>query len=568
MKFSNRSNVKFYISLGMGALLGAAVPTFASAPSVIFRTVAPFDLLVQTGQTLIIDTSSAMLTDTHGQTIQFLNGNIFLNSLTVQSGGKILGQGPNALRFFVTGDVNIQGVVSVDGSDAPDVAMLLTAGAFIQKGAKGQCGGGDGGDGNPTTAQSSVKGGDGLGAAALPIAGGRGGESSLLPFTSGGTLCQEVEDMHPAGGGGGSFTTIGERGNNGCDVTYSVGGCSVPKGVSAVNPSVAPQGGDPGAATFVNSDLLDDFLGVATGDVTKITALSFSPALMSVITTNSPIFGAADVGRFVGLYISSGSWEDAAPGCNSLINQADLIQCPRSHYLLRKITGVNANNQIEVFPALPVAVPAADKFVVKYTYGGSPMLGELSTRVGGQGGGGGGNQVHNTTFPNPNYTFQDRSGAGGGGGGGIVEIYAGGIINLTNGQITANGGDGAGGENTIGTDRAAGGSGGGSGGMIRIQSANSINATGSKILARGGGRGVGAFSAFKDPTPTTSPQGIGHGGRGGKGIVQLHAPDDGLGNAKITVVTTQLTPVNFDPSPIIGTPEFSDDPARQRQLWF
>ncbi|MBI3818230.1 MAG: hypothetical protein HY286_06025 [Planctomycetes bacterium] len=555
----------FGISAGVAAGLAAPGRAAFSLPTLVNAT--PFDVVVHTGQTLIIDTSSATVTDAHGQTITFTNGNIFVNSLLVETGGTIIGQGPNALRFFVTDTATVHGAIRVDGTDAHDVAMLLTASQIVQFGAPGECGGGDGGDGNPDITKSNAKGGDADGATGTGLAGGLGGESALLALTTGGQPCYEPEDCHPAGGGGGTFGTVGESGRKGTDTNYNFGSCSVPQGVSAVNPNTAPKGGSPGMNIFTNTNIADDFLGTAVYDTAGIT--SIATAGVSTITTDLGIFSAADVGRFVGCYIAAPStWEDLTNGCVQNNLAGDPVVCPRSHLLVRKIVAVHAGNQIDVQPAFPASLPTASKTIVKYSAGGVPTIGELAARAGGQGGGAGGNAIYNLTFPNPNYAFQDRVGAGGGGGAGILEIYASGAIDLTNGTISAIGGDGAAGENTINTDRVGGGSGGGSGGLVRIQSNTSVDMTNSKILARGGARGPGSYAVISDPVAPSNALGIGHGGRGGKGIVQIHAPSDDLGNLMITASITQLTPANFDPAPIFATPEFSSNPARQREMWF
>ncbi|MEL6431844.1 MAG: hypothetical protein AAFR54_21940, partial [Planctomycetota bacterium] len=104
---------------------------------------------------------------------------------------------------------------------------------------------------------------------------------------------------------------------------------------------------------------------------------------------------------------------------------------------------------------------------------GSTVRGELSTVWAGAGGGGGGDASIASVWPMTPFSISgDEKGAGGGGGAGGVEILAlGDIVLETTGSITADGGTGSGGENTIFFDRVGGGSGGGSGGHIVLASA-------------------------------------------------------------------------------------------------
>jgi hypothetical protein len=280
----------------------------------------------------------------------------------------------------------------------------------------------------------------------------------------------------------------------------------------------------------------------------------------------TPIFAPSDVGRFVGVYRTNGSFEDSTLGCLTGQAQANPITCPRSRYLVRRVVAVAPIGVASIAPPLPGSVLASD--LVTIFRPDAFVAGELPSRRGGQGGGAGGNAVNSLTFPNPGYANSDRSGAGGGAGGGLLEIYCWGPIDLTNGVLTANGGNGAGGENTIGLDRLGGGSGGGSGGMIRVQSNEVVNLTNASLLARGGSRGPGAFEFVTDPIPPSVPTGMGHGGRGGKGIVQVHAPLGDDGNAKIVFSPGEPLSMKFDPAPVFGTPEFFADPARQRASWF
>jgi hypothetical protein len=537
-----------------------------------------FELVVNNGQTLVIDTTAATIqvldSQQNPQTASFVNGNIYLRKLTVNNGGTIQGQGPNPLRFFVNETVTVQStaIISVKGIDAQDVSTLLTAGAFPQPGGGGVCGGGDGGLGNPVTSQSCSQGGTGNGSFNSLNGGGIGGESGLVPMSGGSQLCFEVEDWHGAGGGGGSFTTLGEKGRDGCDTNYQTGSCTVAQGVSAVNPNTFPKGGPPGARPFLNATVADDFIGTA---LVKSAAVVSVPAAGQVKVNSAAFVGASDVGRFVAFYRAqpTQSWEDSAAVCATSGSPEDPAQCFRSRVQVRKITAVSAGDTFSYstpFLAAPTFnAPTLGDFVVIYG-AGSTTQGELTQSLGGQGGGGGGNAIQSATYPNPNYAQQDRKGGGGGGGGGILEIRALGVITIL-GTLDASGGDGGAGENTIGLDRIGGGGGGGSGGTIILESASqaaaavvlNAGASSGTIRARGGRRAAGAYGGQKDPVPPSVNTGIGHGGRGGKGLVQIHVPSPD----KISFATNQPANANFDPNPIILTTSFGAR-SRARSNWY
>lgn len=106
----------------------------------------------------------------------------------------------------------------------------------------------------------------------------------------------------------------------------------------------------------------------------------------------------------------------------------------------------------------------------------SLIVGELDGIHAGAGGGGGGDAVSSNSFPLvPFQIGGDEKGCGGGGGAGGIRILAIGDIHVyEGGRITAEGGEGGGGENTNFFDRVGGGSGGGSGGHMIFSTAGSV----------------------------------------------------------------------------------------------
>lgn len=548
---------------GVGGKLQAAF-NFVGQPTT-------FDLEFTTGTTFI-DTSAAQLSSTTGTIQTFFGGNIFLRSLNIGANATVRGQGPNPLRFFVTESVTIAGTLSVDGTGSPGVVSIQAAAVSPQAGGPGQCGGGNGGVGNPVITQSSAKGAPGNGSFNVPNGGGDGGESALHCCAP--TPCLEIEDRHPAGGGGGSYTTPGERGNNGTpkNNTFTVGTCggttaNANQGTSAVDPSHEPFGGAPGPIPFsINNIPTDNFLGVSL--FKKGTA---SGGTTATVTAAPGSFAATDQDKLIAVFkaptIPQRFWETGTAACNN--SPQDLLACPNSLVQVRKIVAPITPTSVTLSPALPTAPQVGDFWVVYG--GGGTEVGELVQALGGQGGGGGGNVVASLTFPNTtnNYALNDKVGAGGGGGGGILEIQCLGGITIT-GVVTADGGDGGGGESTSGTNRVAGGSGGGSGGSVILQSASAINVSAltARVTARGGLRGAGYQNTFLDPVPPATVSGMGHGGRGGKGLVEFRAPFDQAGNQpNVTFAANQPASANFDPAPLFAIPTFGPQ-SRARSRWF
>ena len=149
---------------------------------------------------------------------------------------------------------------------------------------------------------------------------------------------------------------------------------------------------------------------------------------------------------------------------------------------------------------------------------GAVILGEAPFPVPGSGGGAGGDAVPSSTFPAAPWTpASDEKGAGGGGGAGVLVVDTKLLTVGPAGRVLAEGGDGAGGENTIFLDRLGGGSGGGSGGWIILDARRmDLSQAGALFLsARGGRGGAGA----NDVPGATSA-----GGDGGPGVIQLHVP--------------------------------------------
>jgi hypothetical protein len=161
------------------------------------------------------------------------------------------------------------------------------------------------------------------------------------------------------------------------------------------------------------------------------------------------------------------------------------------------------------------------------------IRGELPSLWAGYGGGGGGNADPASVFPTPNWNLgSDEKGGGGGGAAGGLHVKAlGRIIFGPEGEILANGGRGATGENTNFLDHIGGTGGGGSGGHIILESATLIDFTDEGnnidpilpsefIQACGPPLKKGPLADVDNDNEDYS-----NGGAGGGGVIQLHVPD-------------------------------------------
>lgn len=245
------------------------------------------------------------------------------------------------------------------------------------------------------------------------------------------------------------------------------------------------------------------------------------------------------------------------------------------------------------------ADPANNFFGTMFVSGGGVVadelvFGELKQPWAGGGGGAGGDANRpkgSQTYPGTWGTGSDEKGSGGGGGGGSLQILAlGDIIFKGVGRVSARGGTGGGGENTLFLNRVGGGSGGGSGGHVILQSAATIDFSGLYdlpttkasvgVLATGGQGGVGKddkFGAtlngqgvmketpakqdscpnFPIPQQNCKPPVSGAGGDGSPGLVQLHTSKgligDGTGGEDIILFPGTSIADYCLPPPLCGS---------------
>jgi hypothetical protein len=162
-----------------------------------------FDFHVPAGTTMIFDTTGQIIVGGPGGTpthqVFVVNGVLDIRDLYVPASSSLVFRGPNGVKILASGEVRIDGTVSVDGLNAKSVFTLNTP-TEPELGAVGNCGGGAGGVGSFVTTQVTPYGGNGFGAFGVPNAGGEGGQSSWSNNNGSSGV-----DRRAAGGGGGRF---------------------------------------------------------------------------------------------------------------------------------------------------------------------------------------------------------------------------------------------------------------------------------------------------------------------------------------------------------------------------
>ncbi|QDV08363.1 hypothetical protein Poly30_39010 [Planctomycetes bacterium Poly30] len=226
-----------------------------------------FDVLILNGQSVFINTDSDTITGTTGVAQPVINGRLDVRNLTIEQGGRLVFLGPNTATILATGNIDVAGLISINGGDNFGVGSLGTANQ-PEEGAAGQAGGGRGGVGSVFTSQSTPAGTSGFGAFEVPGTGGGGGETTYSPVGP----CA-LENRRGAGGGGGRL---------GSPVRYVIDGSAntVPaicqmlvgmdgepgfpgsqEGTSAVTGTGPANGGRLAPSPFVDSSPNNDFFG-------------------------------------------------------------------------------------------------------------------------------------------------------------------------------------------------------------------------------------------------------------------------------------------------------------------
>lgn len=213
-----------------------------------------FDWVVRNGEIFVLDTNQAQIVGGPGgvpvTTQTAVGGVVDVRNLTIEEGGEIRIQGPNPIVINATGDVRIEGRLTVDGLNAKDVVGINSAN-IPQPGGAGTAGGGRGGDGSEVRNNSTPRGGRGQGPFGRVGAGGIGGETA---FARG----QPNRDWRrPGGGGGGRFA---QPADPELDASAGYDGHAMSRG--AETGRTPARGGPPGLGPFTDGDPTNDFFGV------------------------------------------------------------------------------------------------------------------------------------------------------------------------------------------------------------------------------------------------------------------------------------------------------------------
>ncbi len=146
----------------------------------------------------VLNTNFTLVSPKNGSPYSVSGGVFNFASVKIPAGKKVQGQGTNPMVWLVGGTFEVEGELSVRGGDGTRVQTSGNANVAKDGGA-GACGGGDGGDGSPSTIARDLVAGSGNGPMnAVGLGGG------------GGILSCQAGCGRGAGGGGGSLATQGD----------------------------------------------------------------------------------------------------------------------------------------------------------------------------------------------------------------------------------------------------------------------------------------------------------------------------------------------------------------------
>ena len=474
----------------------------------------------------ILDTTFTLITDTtQSRTQAVVNGVLDVRNFTINQNSSLTVLGPNPLKVYASGIVNIQGALIVRGSNNKGVATLNTT-CLPEVGADGNAGGGKGGTGSYLTTQSTPKGEDGRGAFDAQGLGGGGGHTAFRSSS---------DEVRRPGGGGGRFgpdvlevirATCPDQTVVGMDAENGFPGHPLAND-AILGSGVKPQGGARGPQPFGDGDPTNDFYGLKV-----VTSTS------QVIRGELPQPWAGAGGGAGGDSCATASFPTTPFSC-----QGDEKGCG----------GGGGGGCVVIFALGDIILGTKGKIDVT---GGAGGGGENSlsggiTRIGG--------------------------GSGGGSGGHII-LQSASQVDLSNcsasngSGLFARGGQGGAGKNDQGGAKAPG-----NGPYIASTDAlppNSYPSTGTSLgaCAVTSNLWTGAFqytftnsigngTALNDNTPMGPDNNVvtGCGGDGGPGLIQIHVQrlSNTAANSDLKIPTnTTLNPVRLicSPTPVGSTP--------------
>jgi hypothetical protein len=506
------------------------------------------DFYIDSSSSRELYTDSQMnFADSNNRVHTIQSGVMNVHDFTIDLGGLLRGRGTNPLVIYATGKVVINGELNICGNNAVWPSGLNSP-QFIEGGALGECGGGQGGDASQIGTAETPRAEPGDGPFAIESAGGQGGEGIFNGRTqSTGVSGQNARSA--AGGGGGGFartenqsilwTSWKTAGNwapsyftdPGPDHditrhTMAVGVNGIfgaEDGIRGVSASqLLPAGNGVGVPRGMEDGLPDSFINEA---ITGTDDADYDPA-----------WNAGAVPPFNFGHPTEGA-DPGSAGSSVFLLDNDLLD---------------------------------DFYGTRLMVDGTIKQGELLAPWAGSGGGGSGDSMminvwdaDGDGFPDPIETFYPvvpfnrntsgtgngwyayQKGAGGGGGGGQLIIMSIGMIEIgNNAEVKANGGIGYSGESLTYTDQGVSGSGGGSGGHIILHSSAGVdfsnvsigsaanagsigNLTDNGVVQAFGGRrgqcgGEWTGASNRGGTGTFA---FGRGGAGANGVVQIHVPN-------------------------------------------
>jgi len=198
---------------------------------------------------VVLNTNFTQVRSSNCPPVNVSGGVFYFRSVHIPQGVTVRGEGTNPMVWIVLGDFIVDGELTVSGRDGMRVDTLNSAN-IPALGGRGDCGGGNGGRGSPSTTGTSLTGEPGFGTFQTPGAGGGGGSIS----------CTVPSNGRGSGGGGGSFATAGDPyyklQNAGSSLVQQLGR----GGLGGTGRNLA--GGNPGGSLLGNGLIDDDFLGL------------------------------------------------------------------------------------------------------------------------------------------------------------------------------------------------------------------------------------------------------------------------------------------------------------------
>ena len=508
------------------------------------------DFYWDSGFTDIFTMSNQIFVDSHNRQFQVNNGVIYVDDFYLAEGSTLRGMGDNPLVIYATGNVVIEGVLTVDG-DRGLQPSALNSPQFSEGGAVGKCGGGSGGTASQIIDDYTPRGSNGDGPFGQTGAGGQGGEGCFNQKTGvvSSSTDNTVKHILAAGAGGGTFAMTPNYALHKSDWLFGEG--HGPQSVDNGGPDHLPSrhtawnwqvyGGEDGLR---GSAYESAYLGLAPG-------------------WNDPrgSFGRED-------QMPDDTCEDVtdgAPGWDPAWTSGTFPPFLFGHPTLGPDPGSAGNT---VFS--PDGDGSNDFWGARLKPDGTVSVGELLMPWAGSGGGASGDaqivvrpdadfdgekdgplEDYFPVYPLSSTTIAGNEyykGAPGGAGGGQIMIFAIGKITLGEfGIVTARGGNGAAGESLNWFYTMISGSGGGSGGHVVLHSSTGLDLSQidvgtanteeelssltrtESVNAYGGRRGWAGAHFIKVPGTNINDGNatfnVGRGGAGGNGIIQIHVPN-------------------------------------------